>query len=385
MTLSQILLVSCSILVSIFFVVMLAFADAFNRAEEHRRRILYEEIDYSVPASRQTIRLSSVSSVDRKVRLVDVSRTRSRNFVRFIYEPHRFDLSVKVSGVPSRSFEAVQCRVSEVDCRTREGMLGVCTHMKKNLSSEFGELLFPKNYHPDEGWCLPESLHARVSRKNCNPLTGDWLITNGNNPWSKSANLVCKCRYPNLMTQRTVYDDCAVPVGCTGGRLDDDSRNGLVDPYLNGRCICQGDDLYPSYDSSVGPICARKKISELERILHPDVPALPLDFMSEQFRALFVTRAPSLPDPCRLDVITGRVIADENESCRASYDPTTDSVRCVDGTTAKAITSDGDYLRNNHGRYNNACVIFRKKTIEPFAVAGDPSPANHSPLQRELD
>ena len=66
------------------------------------------------------------------------------------------------------------------------------------------------NAEPHLGWCLPREFERRLGR-NCNPNTGRWLLSRSEDG---RPHFVCRCRYPNLMTNSsTMKDDCSLEIG----------------------------------------------------------------------------------------------------------------------------------------------------------------------------
>lgn len=306
------------------------------------------------------------------------------------------------------------------------------------------------NAEPHLGWCLPREFERRLGR-NCNPNTGRWLLSRSEDG---RPHFVCRCRYPNLMTNSsTMKDDCSLAVGCYPGQLDADSRAGLIDPYTSGFCECPA--LYHSdFDSTVGPLCTPNAILDERRGskglgdvleaagLAGDYKALPLSYVSTKFLGLFdggqtttaVDSDPRLPDPCTIDLLSGRPYAKDEEGCFAvrkwivspemddrnkllsRYDErraregsatgetsgksntintsnTTSNTLVAVGSTDAAermdpgrivvycdsrsprylpIQTSSDYLLNNHGRYPNACLRLADGLMYGRQTAAEP-------------
>lgn len=254
------------------------------------------------------------------------------------------------------------------------------------------EFIIPPNRAEKYGWCLPSNFkHWLVSgsqtgpidsERQCNPNTGTWLLSqlgddNGDN--DLSFNWICKCRYPNLMSNlTTLTSDCLRPVGCgENGRLDDSAAKGLIDPYREGSCIC--DYGYTSdWDKTVGPTCSRLSIGhtgaleDIYKQYHISFgKRLRHDFISPTFLSLFdekYSNITSVPDPCKVDALTGF----ETNGCQATQWMIDNKwvVFCQSTQTDHvAIKTSTDYLLNNYGRYPNACAkIYESNDL--FMVTG---------------
>lgn len=246
----------------------------------------------------------------------------------------------------------------------------------------------------NRGYCLPAAAE-RDKRRNCNPNTGDWLLMlttsrPDDSTDSKSSssernvvggyNWICRCRYPNLMTNLSgVNSDCLRPVGCSPGRLDDRSSVGAVDPYAEGRCVCPSSHR-SAYDETVGPICTTRTVLEYEggfsslyeaMGLATDYPVLADGFVSRQFLQILYSgdngkgerrRNHFLPDPCSIDILTGRPFASDEPGCKLAkrhlLPNVGDYVVFCESSDARyaPVQTSSDYLLNNHGRFPNACM-----------------------------
>lgn len=274
-----------------------------------------------------------------------------------------------------------------------------CVHMSRpfRYTQDDGSVqTIRANLEPHLGWCLPSEFERRLD-SNCNPNTGRWLLTREKG----EASFVCRCRYPNLMTNSSsVKDDCSLPVGCYPGRLDEDSRAGRVDPYTSGFCNCPA-SYYPDFDPTVGPLCRPNSILDeprgdngladvlAARGLESNYKVLPISHASPLFLQLFdgsrnnPSNDPRLPDPCSIDVLSGRAFTRDEEGCylerkwiafdfasersvltrfngqstKRQFDGGKIVVYC-DSRNPRflPVQTSSDYLLNNHGRYPNACL-----------------------------
>lgn len=440
---SLLLLITFAVTAIIFFFCVLSYVAEFERCSaetEFRcrrslplnpaddRRFVVASVRYTDGGEQQRgqryIRLTTVDRVGGGVGRVDPGRTEKRGYARQLVTYKRRALIVADDDSTANSESSHERNLRELlrrasddqapllrkcklvngdeDCRDRRSDVTAikCTHLRDDVLDETKtRVLISRNRSRFWGWCLPTRLHTLSNRRNCNPLTGNWILAAAVDDQDEAtaaanidglARLICKCRYPNLMTQTSPEGDCDQPVGCRGGRLDHLSVAGLVDPYVNGRCVCDSTDTYASYDVTIGPICARRKVhessGELRRFVGrgssssspsvdeddaTTVPLLSIEKVSRQF--LDIWRAGGgdqdlrLPDPCRLDTRTGGVIVDVAASCRSVYDQQLRAVVCRPSLASYVTGSSGgqtyvpikvstDYLLNNHGRHDNACA-----------------------------
>lgn len=288
----------------------------------------------------------------------------------------------------------IECRLNEgsdacFKCRESRRYKRVCVHFPVNqtiVSANNKEHVIVANSSPDVGWCLPASFKdiqfdneggtgkppPEIAR-NCNPNTGDWLLASlsasGNETVDSSYNWICRCRYPNLMTNLDdPTSDCLKPVGCRpNGRLDDKAAAGLVDPYRQGTCIC--DKYYKTgFSPDIGPTCNLASVTDygLNKALD-DVfgrergSIIDLEFVSTAFLNLLPAderRDVRLNNPCHFDVLDGRELP-QKESCELTVETIGKERRafCVSHNIDHiAVRVESDYLLNNHGRYANACL-----------------------------
>lgn len=256
------------------------------------------------------------------------------------------------------------------------------------LSSEFDTgsdvLDIPANESPDEGYCLPAVFKNIVHQdgawkptdeaRNCNPNTGDWLLARLSVTGDTSYNWVCRCRYPNLMTNvSTVFSDCMRPVGChPHGELDEETRLGRRNPYTQGECVCDA-GYRAGRDAAIGPTCLprvvvgeddlpqdvyeRYGLSTAAMLRWPDDQRL----LDSRVATLAGNnpRGVALPNPCRYDVLTGKLLP-EARSCLLVTEQIEGewTAYCVfQNYDAVPVRSSRDYLRNNNGEYSNACLL----------------------------
>lgn len=247
------------------------------------------------------------------------------------------------------------------------------------IRKDGSDVTFPANRSAEFGWCLPSNFKSltfegkqpvpRDIERNCNPNTGTWLLSqlgDDNGQFDSSYNWICRCRYPNLMTNlTTLMSDCLRPVGCgENGRLDDNAAKGLVNPYREGTCICNP-GFTPEWDKAIGPVCTPISIGHTNTLdnlyrTYNITFGRPLrrDFISPTFLSLFDRQYASktnVPDPCKIDALTGLV----TDGCEATQWIINNErvVFCQSQQTDHiAIKTSTDYLLNNYGRYPNACA-----------------------------
>lgn len=311
-------------------------------------------------------------------------------------------------GVFANSQYLTECNLGEGDtacykCIEARKFVRSCLHFPQNVTvtrKDGTSFTIPSNADQTKGWCLPENFknirfekEAVVpggdTKRNCNPLTGTWLLSqlgqedeDGEIKFDSSYNWICKCRYPNLMTNlTTVMSDCMKPVGCGAhGHLDEVTARGEVDPYARGACVC--DKGYVSaFEESVGPTCVPTNIGNTDTLdnLYKEYGlkmgrTLRRDYIDKNFLTLFdrnIGKRTSLPDPCKVDVLTGK----ETNGCEATLwtlnkKPT---VFCQSSSNNHlAVKTNTDYLLNNQGKYPNACLkLFDPKTEWESGVAKD--------------
>lgn len=258
-------------------------------------------------------------------------------------------------------------------------------HITHGTDVELGDQFIDieANANKDEGYCLSSvfkniahsdgGLRPNDETRNCNPHTGDWLLARLTVLGDSSYNWVCRCRYPNLMTNiSTVFSDCMRPVGCRpDGELDDETKQGKTNPYTEGTCVCRK-GFAAARDPTIGPVCMPTPIiseSNLPQQIYPEyglsikhVLKWPEDEQYLDPRVSVISgnnpHGIQLPNPCKYDAFTYEEMSDE-EAC----DLVTEKIDgqyvayCVmKSTHGLPVRSDRDYLRNNNGQYANACL-----------------------------
>ncbi|KAK2574882.1 hypothetical protein KPH14_013129, partial [Odynerus spinipes] len=273
-------------------------------------------------------------------------------------------------------------------CIESRKFLRSCVHIRRDMTvtDKNDEILvIPKNRDNSLGWCLPKNFEnidqdlegddattvvPKEINRNCNPNTGRWLLSqlgDDGGSFDSSYNWICKCTYPNLMTNLTTsMSDCLKPVGCAPhGHLDDVTSKGLVDPYREGQCVC--DRFYEAdFEDNVGPICSPKNIGKSGKTLHELYKennltygsSIPHSYVSKILVNSIDRRYRGqslIPNPCKVDAITG-LATNGCQEVLTTIDGKS-RVICVSVRADHvAVKNDSDYLLNNNGQFPNACV-----------------------------
>ncbi|KAF6197360.1 hypothetical protein GE061_020275 [Apolygus lucorum] len=216
----------------------------------------------------------------------------------------------------------------------------------------------------------------------------------------------CICKYPQLVNQPVPFlSDCIIERACRkgGGTLKSkpgygDWKNGLepmtkigggVDDDLKRFTECVGCDKTrfksSGTDYNGNPVCAPKMFSESysndddEYSDYPDIKyltvgesnALSPDFVSHFSNDAIQSNLKRVPDPCSFDAFTNkpylngecRLIAspgykldDKTKIMRVSNELEHRIYHCLSSSkNVITMTFSDDYLRNNKGKYGNAC------------------------------
>lgn len=337
---------------------------------------------------------------------VNTKRTTKLNYKRTILPYKRIDVhyvsdvnddSLRCDDWMNGSLSKLQsCNVNEgsdacFKCLESREYRRQCIHLPRpltvsvaSLSSSSsattdGTMILPANENSDQGWCLPstftnvyfdtdtgEAKPADEQKRSCNVNTGDWLLSRLTVN-SSTYNWICRCRYPNLMTNSSdSMSDCSKPIGCMPhGQLDSRSRKGLIDPYNSGSCVCDA-GYKAGFESNIGPVCVPEQIinfglNETYQLFNMNFTnVLSHDAISQEFLRLFSPeQRPNLrlPDPCSIDSFSGKNI--DSSKCSVIF-ATIDNQRramCTSYSPDYIVhTSDTDYLLNNGGLYPNSCL-----------------------------
>ncbi|QHB21782.1 pif-1 [Artaxa digramma nucleopolyhedrovirus] len=205
---------------------------------------------------------------------------------------------------------AHECHKSLTPCTThvncdvcREGLAN-CQYFDEKTVIEMSDANGNVVQHtilPGESYCMALD---RERARSCNPHTGLWLLAETRTGFS----LLCHCLTPGLVTQLSMYEDCAVAVGCQPhGHIADLNESPL-------RCVC--DDGYVAEFDNVTqtPHCRPRKVRDIvydEAFFHRapcqdgfvriDHPALN-DVYRQELRLPDIC----VVDPCSVDPISGQ-------------------------------------------------------------------------------
>lgn len=144
------------------------------------------------------------------------------------------------------------------DCRERYAK---CVHFENDVTfidEENKEKIIPHNSSPNEGYCL--NTDDDLSQRKCNTKTGKWVLIKLDTD-KTSYGWICLCKYPGLVTQKNIFEDCDVDVAC-GPRGNLASLE--VDPMINGRCICFDSNQISDRDDLKGPHCRNRSFFEFK-------------------------------------------------------------------------------------------------------------------------
>lgn len=375
--------------------------------------------NHSSVSSKQSISIDSSSESDSAF---GVSRTNHKRLRSLGFQPKLLSYERKSEiYVPEISPDSKRCDMWNqfqnvrylVKCKPSEGeqacfnciesrkFVRKCVHISRplqiSLDYAFGNvqqdstvatqqtdyIMIPANENPDEGYCLPRvfaniewnegSWRPADESRNCNPNTGEWLLSRLSITGDTSYNWLCRCRYPNLMTNlSTIFSDCLRPVGCNpNGELDEAAKSGRVNPFTMGRCVCNA-GYKSDYDRTIGPTCVPLVVVS-EDNLPQDVYAshnLDTTYMLEwpkdekylDYRVATIggntSRGVALPNPCKYDALTFKPLP-PSSACELVSELIQDEyvAYCVIyGPMGAPVRSSRDYLRNNNGRYSNGCI-----------------------------
>lgn len=284
------------------------------------------------------------------------------------------------------------------ECVESRFALRVCAHLSKDVTLYDEErnrsFVLPANSSPAKGYCVGERFARNLrdllddaggrladARKRCGARNGEWLIARRRTVGDSSYNFVCRCKYPHLLTNVAgPQSPCTRDVACNGhGRLDEDSRLGLRDPYVDGRCLCD-DGWIADRDEShgTGPYCREATFEEWPSAFygekrHEDDLELYSDRVDEAFARRIRTnrldedRPVWLPNPCGSSCELRR--ADNGAWFCA------DRVVVVNRDDGKlrilsvgiGVIAERDYLRGNGGSLPNRCLELDE--LNPDTVA----------------
>lgn len=264
------------------------------------------------------------------------------------------------------------CQLDDLfSCRFCKSISSKCVHFDENTDvinegSQNINMTIPKNLNKNDGYCM-NMLQLKNSRT-CNPNTGTWILVRHMDKLNKieAFLFICKCRYPHLIGQKTIMDDCDVSNGCGDlGQLEDVT----VNPMIHGVCKCNNPDMYEPTKSSTGvPICGMKSYTNwtkdpIEVLSFPFLLPITSPAISPQFQSKFINSNRFVINPCNIDAFTGEPI---------EYAKLTAIVRDGRWGTKTGETSwfcqptrnnvatvlySSDFLKNNNGTWANGVYL----------------------------
>ncbi|CAG9773334.1 unnamed protein product [Ceutorhynchus assimilis] len=190
----------------------------------------------------------------------------------------------------------IECDVNnQMACLSCKQLNASCIHFERDmtlsLTRDKSVVTLKANRDAAKGYCIKST-----RKRKCNPLTGNWVLFE-TDPETETMGWICKCTYPNLVTQINLASDCDVEVGC--GKYGKFARSDIDPMSLN--CLC--DDPYISaFDNIRGPHCRLPKIFEIKTDVSylPDQATIPVSSTDPEFRHKFAhPNLRHVPDPCR--------------------------------------------------------------------------------------
>lgn len=342
--------------------------------------------------------LKNKTNRDIKLSKYNENRTLIPKFKRHLDIPELSGDSIECDQVFSNKGNIVECKINDGDyscwnCIESRKYKRLCIHFNEDLEFKVtnGKVIkIEKNKDENTGYCLPINFKDIKNKKDierkCSKLLGDWVLTSLNTSNQKSYNWLCKCKYPQLMTnQNTAYSNCTKMVACQGkGILDEKSLSGLIDPFINGKCECQK-DYKSSRDNIIGPKCIPKKFYELDNYEMFETRDINCRYLSsnnsEHISPYLKNKLTSnfdLIDPCSLDSITKdyldqdccklkNVVVFEKNKLGKPFGKKYEASMCIANNKLGCITtkSMSDYLNKNGGIYPNGCLKIGNLNFKP--------------------
>lgn len=265
--------------------------------------------------------------------------------------PHKNVVKCNLDNNPNECF----------DCSNR---MAVCKHFDQDIIVENANgiilHIIHKNASKNEGYCIETD--AEKNSRTCNKYTGDWVLVK-QSPLKSTFTFICKCKYPSLVTQANIFNDCRIDVACGPyGHL----KTLDVDLRVSGSCICDLSKGYVPDRSSKGPFCRQIIYSELwqdpEFYDHfPHKLNLLHDAISPLFRNQFkYPKNRNVINPCKIDAFTGLPVdkAELVSNSLYSIDGLHKTVWfCISKSLDVAtVLFEDDYLQNNGGSFANGVV-----------------------------
>lgn len=166
----------------------------------------------------------------------------------------------------------------------------VCVHLSKPLAiydEKIGRtIVLPANESTRQSYCLREQVARsirdmnandksddstlwsssviRQAKRECSSYNADWLLVRRREHVDSTYNFVCRYKYRHANLGEPM-SACSRDVACNRyGRLDDETHNSRVDPFVNGRCLYEDNGWIAEHDArgGVGPYCREATFAE---------------------------------------------------------------------------------------------------------------------------
>ncbi|ABQ52007.1 pif-1 [Spodoptera litura granulovirus] len=188
------------------------------------------------------------------------------------------------------------CRTNG-DCQMCREVFARCVTFNQDVELELDD----ETVHVSAGsrYCMALS---GIMARTCNPHTGTWVMRQVE---EGIFSLICSCRFPGIVEQMSIYDDCDVPVAC--------GPNGVLNDLNTSPLRCECDDGFVSEITETGmPYCRTLNLRDvrLNNAYFPRPPCQVGYIESEHpgldpiYRQLFTVNV-CVMDPCSIDPITG--------------------------------------------------------------------------------
>lgn len=185
-----------------------------------------------------------------------------------------------------------------LDCKQQVAV--ECKHFDEEIKYQRADgetVVIPPNTNKLVGYCTLS--HSKPTDRTCNSATGEWTLMKVDEA-SLGYMWLCRCRYPWLVTQKTVTDDCDLQVACNGqGFLMGDNANPMLD-----RCNCIGDDYDSFHNETFGPSCRRRSLFNRTTWTYAFDAVKPFGRFADYFAPFAL-----MPDPQTLDIIGNKMFA----------------------------------------------------------------------------
>jgi Per os infectivity len=204
------------------------------------------------------------------------------------------------------------CLLSDYNsCNFCKGFNGKCSRNILFSAVKISELDLPI----DNRFGLCFSLSDKKIK--CDSTTGNLVVSKLSHE-TNTYDMLCLCKYPNLVSQKSLQDNCDRILACKPHGVLKDMNVSNYDPFLKGECKCPDD--YKSVRNEIfGPYCEPRKISELIKNPHENISrflpsnSCPIGYIQKSKLYNSTQNVPdSGPDrciknPCEWDVFSGKM------------------------------------------------------------------------------